>query len=209
MSMYRFVKDNTQTGSSKRLFVQGTSSDQKSKFGPPIVTNLSTPGAADNLKAVYTKKRLSTEVLGSSFESTKTSKCDDDGRRRITTRIVRKVTTLTRGEEQSRAEDLTKKAAVKSIESAKDVAKNADAVRPKRVKVSTGYFSLKYDTYMGTWIQVFALFYYRCLQCAYVIFIFSFKYGALFTIIYLSQGVHIVSIVLLSSLLFLELVINR
>ncbi|KAJ8979226.1 hypothetical protein NQ317_019078 [Molorchus minor] len=133
MSMYRFVKDN-QPGASKRLFVQGTTSDGAGSkaLGPPIVTSLSDP---DNLQAVYTKKRLSTEVLGSSFESTKTSRCGEDGKRRITTKIVRKVTTLTRGEEQSRAEDLLKRAASKSIGYKEDVVKKTSAAKPKRVKV--------------------------------------------------------------------------
>lgn len=135
MSMYRFLKDSSKGGSSSgRLFLQGTTSDQ-SKIGPPIVTDLSSVQDADDLKAIYTRKRLSTEVLGSSFESTKTSKFGDDGRRRITTKIVRKVTTLTRGEEQNREEDLTKRAQVKSIESAKDVAIRNATAKPKRVKV--------------------------------------------------------------------------
>lgn len=137
--MYRFVKDNSQPGASKRLFVQGTSSGSANSksLGPPIVTSFSGAGEVDNLKAVYTKKRLSTEVLGSSFESTKTSKCGEDGKKRITTRIVRKVTTLTRGEEQSREEDLLKRAAVKGIGNKEDVAMNTGAVKPKRVKVRT------------------------------------------------------------------------
>lgn len=58
------------------------------------------------LQAIHTNKRMSTEVLGSSLESTKISKKDDSGQRRITTRIVRKVTTLTRGEEKASAEDV-------------------------------------------------------------------------------------------------------
>lgn len=133
--MYRFLKDGSKGGSSSgRLFLQGTSSD-RSKLGPPIVTDLSSAKDSDDLKAVYTRKRLSTEVLGSSFESTKTSKFGEDGRRRITTKIVRKVTTLTRGEEQSREEDLTRRAQVKSIESANDIAKRTSTTEPKRVKV--------------------------------------------------------------------------
>lgn len=61
------------------------------------------------LQAIHTNKRLSTEILGSSLESTKISKKDDSGHRRITTRIVKKVTTLTRGEERASAEDLTRR----------------------------------------------------------------------------------------------------
>lgn len=121
MSIYRFVKDSSQPGASKRLFVQANPS------GPD----------ADSLKAVYTNKRLSTEVLGSSFESVKTSRSGEDGKKRLTTRIVRKVTTLTRGEEKSRDEELTRRADVRSIEARKDEAKrrNTETVQPKRVKV--------------------------------------------------------------------------
>lgn len=128
--MYRFVKD-TSPGP-KRLFVQGTS-DSKTALGPPIVTNFNNANDADHLQAVHTKKRLSTEVLGSSIESTKTSRKGEDGHRRITTKIVRKVTTLTRGEEKSYAEDLARRAvAAKSFYSREEYAK---AVEPKRVKV--------------------------------------------------------------------------
>lgn len=135
MSMYRFLKDNSKGGSSSgRLFLQGTSSDE-SRLGSPIVTDLSSVHGVDDLKAIHTRKRLSTEVLGSSFESKKTSKFGEDGRRRITTKIIRKVTTLTRGEEQSREEDLTKRAQVKSIESANAVAARTTTSVPKRVKV--------------------------------------------------------------------------
>lgn len=52
-------------------------------------------------------KRISTEVLGSSLESTKTSQRAPNGHRRVTTHIVRKVTTLSRAEEdQQPAEQL-------------------------------------------------------------------------------------------------------
>lgn len=70
-----------------------------------IPTSAGGHGLAE-LQAIHTNKRMSTEVLGSSLESTKISKKDDSGQRRITTRIVRKVTTLTRGEEKSSTDDL-------------------------------------------------------------------------------------------------------
>lgn len=54
--------------------------------------------------------------IGSSIESTKTSKSGENGTRRIVTRIVRKTTTLTRGEEKSVAEDLTNHGQIKSIQ---------------------------------------------------------------------------------------------
>ncbi|XP_070068872.1 microtubule-actin cross-linking factor 1 isoform X40 [Drosophila takahashii] len=56
---------------------------------------------------VTRNKRISTEVLGSSVESTKTSQRAPNGHRRVTTHIVRKVTTLSRAEENAQpAEDL-------------------------------------------------------------------------------------------------------
>lgn len=123
----------------KQLYVEGSfppSPTAPRILGPPIVTNFSDPSERDNLQAVYTKKHLATSVLGSSLESCKTSRNGEDGARRITTRIVRKVTTLTRGEEQNRAEDLTKRAtAVRCIQSKEDVAHQTETVEAKRVKV--------------------------------------------------------------------------
>lgn len=133
MSLYKFVKDNASGGSSKRLFMEGGTS--KKTLGPPIVTHFSDKSEIDNLQAVYTKKHLSTEVLGSSIESTKTSRRAEDGTRRITTKIVRKLTTLTRGEEKSVAENLTKRAKSYSIQSKEEVARSKEAVKPKKVKV--------------------------------------------------------------------------
>lgn len=78
-------------------------------------TSVTTIPDCQNLQAIYTKRRLSTEVLGSSLESTKTSRSGENGARRITTRIVRKVTTMTRGEEQSLEEDMIKQAEMHSI----------------------------------------------------------------------------------------------
>lgn len=133
MSMYRFVKDSKNTSSSsKRLFLQGTSENSK---GPPIVTNFYNENDIKSLQAVRTQKRLSTEVLGSSIETTKTTRKNDDGTRRITTKIVRKVTTLTRGEEKSYPEELTKRAHVQSLKSKPEVAQDAKTVERKRVKV--------------------------------------------------------------------------
>lgn len=116
--------------------MQGTSDGKTSPaVGPPIVTHFSNPDEIENLQAIYTKKRLSTEVLGSSIESCKTSRKNGDGSRRITTRIVRKVTTLTRGEEQSLTEDLSKRAESRSHRSREETAETIKAIEPKRVKV--------------------------------------------------------------------------
>lgn len=54
----------------------------------------------ESYQHVTRNKRISTEILGSSVESTKTSQRGPSGQRRITTHIVRKVTTLSRAEEQ-------------------------------------------------------------------------------------------------------------
>ncbi|KRF99132.1 uncharacterized protein Dwil_GK17953, isoform N [Drosophila willistoni] len=62
---------------------------------------------SSSYQQVTRNKRISTEVLGSSVESTKTSQRAPNGHRRVTTHIVRKVTTLSRAEEnQLPAEDL-------------------------------------------------------------------------------------------------------
>lgn len=141
MSMYRFVKE----AGSKRLFVQGTTDDSTNKppaLGPPIVTSFCNPEEINNLQAVVTKKRLSTEVLGSSIESTKTSRKNGDGSRRITTHILRKVTTIARGEEKSVAQDLTRRAEAKSIHAREESAGYVKALEAKRVKVRFRIVSL-------------------------------------------------------------------
>lgn len=137
--MYKFVKGSS--SGSNRLFVEGTTSGYPERIiGPPIVTEL-THTRSENLQAIHTHKRLSTEVLGSSLESTKTSRRGQDGSRRITTRILRKVTTLTRGEERSSLEDLTQRAQqLQSIQGVDEVDRIAD-VKRKRVKVSLFTYS--------------------------------------------------------------------
>ncbi|KQS62698.1 dystonin isoform X18 [Drosophila erecta] len=65
------------------------------------------PSSSSHYQQVTRNKRISTEVLGSSVESTKTSQRAPNGHRRVTTHIVRKVTTLSRAEENAQpAEDL-------------------------------------------------------------------------------------------------------
>ena len=57
--------------------------------------------ASNNRNSVHEitrNKRLSTDVLGSTFETT--TQRSADGQRRLTTHIVRKITTMTRAEEQ-------------------------------------------------------------------------------------------------------------
>lgn len=85
-----------------------------------------------SMQAVTRNKRLSTEVLGSSFESKKLSQRAPDGHRRITTHIVRKVTTLSRAEENAQAQNLIKSAHNKTTEIGY---MTTQAIEPKRTKV--------------------------------------------------------------------------
>ncbi|XP_072756473.1 microtubule-actin cross-linking factor 1 isoform X20 [Anoplolepis gracilipes] len=130
MSIYRFSKGG-------RLFVQGTREDDNRDGVSPSPTGFR---SADDLRAIHTKRRLSTEVLGSSIESTKTSRRGENGTKRIVTRIVRKTTTLTRGEERSVAEDLTKHAQPKYLKEAASVSTTAITrhvpTKPKTVRIS-------------------------------------------------------------------------
>lgn len=89
------------------------------------------------LQAIHTNKRMSTEVLGSSLESTKISKKDDSGQRRITTRIVRKVTTLTRGEEKASLEDVRGREVHRSAEHYRHV--EMETTPPRKVKVKLNH----------------------------------------------------------------------
>lgn len=90
------------------------------------------------LQAIHTNKRMSTEVLGSSLESTKISKKDDSGQRRITTRIVRKVTTLTRGEEKASMEDLAR--GPREVHRSSEHYRHVEMERhPRKVKVASIY----------------------------------------------------------------------
>jgi hypothetical protein len=62
--------------------------------------------ASNNHNSVHEitrNKRLSTDVLGSTFETT--TQRSADGQRRLTTHIVRKITTMTRAEEQVQADN--------------------------------------------------------------------------------------------------------
>lgn len=97
-SLYKFSRgpDDNDEGPSapptrRRLFVQGG-------------TASSDTGGA--LSARYTHRHVRTELLGSSLESTRVTQRTPAGTRHITTRIVRKTTTLTRGEESRKDEDL-------------------------------------------------------------------------------------------------------
>lgn len=107
MSMYRFVKSSRHESSSngpatgsRRLFVQGTrEGDDRDQLAVSVPER-------DDLQAVYTSRHLSSEVQGSSHEAHKVSRRPSAGMKCVTTRIVRKTTTLTRGQEKSVSESL-------------------------------------------------------------------------------------------------------
>lgn len=87
-----------------------------------------------DLQQITRNKRLSTEVLGSTLETTKTSQKAPDGHRRHVTHIVRKVTTLSRAEEREQANNMIKFSNDKrTIELGFS---STQALEPKRVKVA-------------------------------------------------------------------------
>ncbi|XP_034478277.1 dystonin isoform X20 [Drosophila innubila] len=87
--------------------VGGRRPSDNSRALVPSSGPLASSSSSSSYQQVTRNKRISTEVLGSSVESTKTSQRAPNGHRRVTTHIVRKVTTLSRAEEnQQPAEDL-------------------------------------------------------------------------------------------------------
>lgn len=94
---------------------------------------------SDDLQQITRNKRLSTELLGSSMETTKTSQKAPDGHRRHVTHIVRKVTTLSRAEEREQANNMIKFSNdKKTIELGYSA---TQALEPKRVKVDREFIS--------------------------------------------------------------------
>lgn len=88
----------------------------------------------NSFHSITKNKRMSTEVLGSSMESTKLSQRAPDGHRRITTHIVRKVTTLSRAEEKAQAQNLLHAAkSVRTTEIGYHTPQPIEAKRPKVV----------------------------------------------------------------------------
>lgn len=87
-----------------------------------------------DLQQITRNKRMSTEVLGSTMETSKISQKAPDGHRRHVTHIVRKVTTLSRAEEREQANNMIKFSNdKKTIELGYSA---TQAIQPKRVKVA-------------------------------------------------------------------------
>ncbi len=118
MSLYRFVKsssssmsDSRQSGSggpSRRLFVEATRENDDRDNIRDVSNDV------QDLQAVHTRRHLSTDVYGSSEESNKRFK--SAGTKYITTRVLRKTTTMTRGEEKSTSESLMRSAETNMIQ---------------------------------------------------------------------------------------------
>ncbi|KAK6622396.1 hypothetical protein RUM44_002207 [Polyplax serrata] len=134
--MYRFVKDST----SSRLFVQGTreGSDRDNIYDNGLEPDHRRPRSNldDDLEALHTRRKFTSEVEGSNEESSRVLRNRSEGRKMITTRIIRKTTTLTRGEEQTVSESLMHTAGsvvnVVPIRSSKDY---YPAIQSKKQKV--------------------------------------------------------------------------
>lgn len=139
--MYRFTKG---AGGSNRLFVQGTreGGDRDDVNGGVVPHN-----DVNNLQAVYTRRQLNTEVLGSTVETTKTSRRPSSGMRSVTTRIVRKTTTLTRGEEHSVTETLVRRAGERALVQVPERVVLQPDIQPKRAKVEKRFASFMLITY--------------------------------------------------------------
>lgn len=89
-----------------------------------------------SMQAITRNKRTSTEVLGSSFESKKHSQRADDGHRRITTHIVRKVTTLSRAEENAQTQNLMHTSQNKTTEIGYMTTQAIESKKPKVCKLT-------------------------------------------------------------------------
>jgi hypothetical protein len=102
-----------------------------------------------DLQQITRNKRLSTEVLGNTVETTKTSARGSDGHRRHVTHIVRKVTTLSRAEERAQANNMIKFSNDKKTTELGFMSTKAIAA-PKRVKVYFNNLSTETDTLAPT-----------------------------------------------------------
>lgn len=128
-------ESHTSSSSPQRIQVApSTSSNDVSREVIHYATNNNDNGydVTDNVQAITRNKRTSTEVLGSSFESKKHSQRATDGHRRITTHIVRKVTTLSRAEENAQSQNLVHTAQNKTTEIGY---MTTQAIEPKKQKV--------------------------------------------------------------------------
>lgn len=96
-------------------------------------------GMTKDLQQITRNKRLSTEVLGNTMHTTKTTQRGADGHKRHVTHIVRKVTTLSRAEERAQANNMIKFSNDRKTTELGYMATHA-LEGQKRVKVDGNYF---------------------------------------------------------------------
>lgn len=119
--------------SSRRLFVQGTrEGDDKDNIRDLV------PNDVQDLQALHTRRHLASDVFDSSEEAHK--KFRSAGTKYITTRVLRKTTTVTRGEEKSVSESLLKTGETNMLEQADERSANRSSYHHsssrKRAKVN-------------------------------------------------------------------------
>lgn len=144
MSLYRFMKTSSNHTSSSagapggRLFVQGTREDNdRDHLGDH-------KNDVKDLQALYTRRHLSSDVAGSSHESNKSRKVGS--MKCVTTRIVRKTTTMTRGEEKSVSESMMRAGEVQMLQMPGESTSETHShheIQAKRAKVKENVPSLQ------------------------------------------------------------------
>lgn len=107
------------------------------------------PGGGSSMVVaeVTRNKRLSTEVLGSTLETTKSSQRAADGHRRMTTHIVRKITTLTRAEEQEQADNMIRQN--RDVKTTEIGYMRTGRLDSKRAKVATSFQGVEAELLTG------------------------------------------------------------
>lgn len=125
MSLYKFVKTTTTSREGRglspgRLFVEGrTQEDQR---------------GVSSVEAVYTRRHLTSDFEGHAEESRHSTR-RPGGVRSVTTRVVKKTTTLTRGEERSVKESLLREGHQRLESVPLERSYERRAIQPKRAKV--------------------------------------------------------------------------
>lgn len=97
-----------------------------------------------DLQALYTRRHLSSDVAGSSHESNKSRKVGS--MKCVTTRIVRKTTTMTRGEEKSVSESMMRAGEVQMLQMPGESTSETHShheIQAKRAKVKENVPSLQ------------------------------------------------------------------
>lgn len=122
MSLYKFVKTTTtregRGASPGRLFVEGHTQDQ----------------GVSSVEAVYTRRQLTSDYTDHAEESRHSAR-RPGGVRSVTTRVVRKTTTLTRGEERSVTESLLREGRQRVESLPLESSREYRAIQAKRAKV--------------------------------------------------------------------------